>query len=353
MPKWKATKRQKHLARMSEQGNLTRGAGPASRVSEAFVLPPDWNIEDAGSARLRYRSPTGQYFNSLVAVQEFLTCPSMTVGDTDTPATSSMDESGSVYYPTPKKGLHMQAILEESVTEGELELEENCIFFTELRALTQFMDEASAVRKCVTKGCQGCLVPVAVDRVGLGGGACVQFACDGCTSGSLSFNTSTFVQESRRYVASLSVALAFLLTGHMHSGYHRTLGHGLGMPVLQSNNFYSVLKDAHGYIEEMLQSMCAQAKEEMKALPAHEMGSWENAVTTADGCWLTRGHFSQNCTFIVKNYMKNAILWYGHACVETMMSLKSHYIQVHPNQQRDTWLKSCSSRQKMRGVKLQ
>ena len=53
----------------------------------------------------------------------------------------------------------------------------------------------------------------------------------------------------------------------------------------------------------------------MKALPADEQGSWENAVTTADGCWLTRGHFSQNCTFIIKNYLTNTILWYGHACM--------------------------------------
>ena len=39
------------------------------------------------------------------------------------------------------------------------------------------------------------------------------------------------------------------------------------------------------------------------------------AKDTADGCWLTRGHFSQNCTFIVKNYLRNSILWYGHLCM--------------------------------------
>ena len=89
------------------------------------------------------------------------------------------------------------------------------------------MDEASALRKCSTEGCLGHLVPVAVNRVGFGGGACAQFACDGCTSVDLIFNTSTFVQESRCNVASLSVTLAFVLTGHMHSGYHNTLGHGL------------------------------------------------------------------------------------------------------------------------------
>ena len=73
--------------------------------------------------------------------------------------------------------------------------------------------------------------------------------------------------------------------------------------------------DAHAYIKKMLDEMCAHAKEEMKALPADKQGSWENAVTTAVGCWLTRGHFSKNCTFIINNYLKNTVLWYGHACM--------------------------------------
>ena len=172
-----------------------------------------------------------------------------------------------------------------------------------------------ALRKCTTKGCLGNLVPVSVDRTGLGGGARIQLSCDGCTSHNLIFNTSTFVQDSRRYVASLSVALAFLLTGHVHSGYHRTLGHGLGIPSLHRNTFYTVVKDAYVNIQRMLQELCERAKAEMKAMPAQELGSWQNAVTTADGCWLTRGHFSQNFTFIVKNYLKNTILWYGHLCM--------------------------------------
>ena len=158
-------------------------------------------------------------------------------------------------------------------------------------------------------------MPVSVDRTGLGGGARIQLSCDGCTSHNLIFNTSTFVQDSRRYVASLSVALAFLLTGHVHSGYHRTLGHGLGIPSLHRNTFYTVVKDAYANIQRMLQEICERAKAEMKAMPAEELGSWQNAVTTADGCWLTRGHFSQNFTFIVKNYLKNTILWYGHLCM--------------------------------------
>lgn len=82
---------------------------------------------------------------------------------------------------------------------------------------------------------------VGVDRAGFGGGARVQLACDGCTSGNVTFSTSTFVQESRRYVASLSIALAYLLTGHMHSRYHKTLGRGLGIPILQRESLYRLV----------------------------------------------------------------------------------------------------------------
>ena len=155
-------------------------------------------------------------------------------------------------------------------------------------------------------------MPVSVDRLDLGGGARIQFACSGCTCNNLTFNTSTFVLDSRRYVASLSLALAFLLTGHTHSGYHKTLGCAMGIPVLRRRSIFAVLKDAYQHIQEMLQGMCDGAKEAMKALPAAQLGSWQNAVTTADACWLTRGHFSQNCTFIIKNYLTNTILWYGH-----------------------------------------
>ena len=121
MPKVKDGKRQRHLARISSQRNLTRGVGPSSRVSEDFVLPPDWTTEDAGTVstskiRSRYRSPAGQYFNSLAAVQEFLACSGTTAGDADAGSGSSMDESGSEYFPTPRKGHGLEAMLEESTT---------------------------------------------------------------------------------------------------------------------------------------------------------------------------------------------------------------------------------------------
>ena len=315
MPKEKGATRRRHLAGISTQGNIARGVGPASRATEGFVLPPGWITESTRTAsnaktRLRYRSPDGQYFSSLVAVREFLACSGTTAGDADTPSASSMEESGSEYFPTPRKGRRLEAILEEPTTSivPRQEQPENCLFFTELKALTWFIEEVSAERECSTEGCSGSLMVVSVERAGLGGGARIQFACSGCTSSNLTFNTSTYVLDSRWHVASLSVALAFLLTGHMHSGYEKTLGRALGKPVLSRRSLFTVLKDAYWHIRGMLQEMCDGAKEAMKALPEAKLGSWKNAVTTADACWLTRGHFSQNCTFIIKNYLTNTIL---------------------------------------------
>ena len=61
----------------------------------------------------------------------------------------------------------------------------------------------------------------------------------------------------------------------------------------------------------MLDEMCEDGKEKMKELLADQIGSWSRAVTCCDGCWLIRGHFSQNCTFVIKNffYWCPSLLW--------------------------------------------
>ena len=35
-----------------------------------------------------------------------------------------------------------------------------------------------------------------------------------------------------------------------------------------------------------------------------------------DGAWHTRGHFSKNGSFIIKNYLTGGLLWYGHKCMK-------------------------------------
>ena len=65
---------------------------------------------------------------------------------------------------------------------------------------------------------------------------------------------------------------------------------------------------------EMVDEICEEAKEEMKTIDEHTLGSWKQAVTSADAAWMTRGYHSKNGTFCVRNYYNEALLYYKHLC---------------------------------------
>ena len=64
----------------------------------------------------------------------------------------------------------------------------------------------------------------------------------------------------------------------------------------------------------MVDEQCDLAKQKLKEKACAELGSFQNAVTIADGVWLTRGHHSQNFTYQVRDYMTSALLYYQHLC---------------------------------------
>ena len=74
------------------------------------------------------------------------------------------------------------------------------------------------------------------------------------------------------------------------------------------------LEEMHPVVENMVNEMCEREKERMKALNPKDLGSWSQAVTSADGTWLTRGHHSKNATFSIRNYLSGALLYYKHLC---------------------------------------
>ena len=67
---------------------------------------------------------------------------------------------------------------------------------------------------------------------------------------------------------------------------------------------------------ELLRDQCKEAKDDMKALPATQLGSWERAVTVSDGAWLTRGHHSRNHTYSLRNFINNSLLYFKHFCMQ-------------------------------------
>jgi len=70
------------------------------------------------------------------------------------------------------------------------------------------------------------------------------------------------------------------------------MGRGLGLGVISDKPFLNVIDLAFPHIRDILDEMCEKEKEYMKAL--------------------SQGHFSQNCTFGVKNYLTGGLLYFCH-----------------------------------------
>ena len=92
-----------------------------------------------------------------------------------------------------------------------------------------------------------------------------------------------------------AIQVGFIVSGCMHATYCEVL------------KLYPV-------VMEMVDEMCEKAKKEMKAMEENTLGSWKNAVMSGDATWMTRGHFSKNGTFSVRNYYDGALLYYQHLC---------------------------------------
>ena len=106
-----------------------------------------------------------------------------------------------------------------------------------------------------------------------------------------------------------------MIAGCTHAQYSKVLKQCLGISSVSASTFYDTIKLIHPVVHDMLTEMCDEAKSEMKSLGPAVVGSWKRAVTTSDGVWLTRSKFSQNCSFTVRNYMNNALLYFVHVCM--------------------------------------
>lgn len=93
------------------------------------------------------------------------------------------------------------------------------------------------------------------------------------------------------------------------------MGKGLGLGVVSEKPYLQIVGLALPHVKEILNEMCEDAKTQMRNISDDTLGSWGRAVTTCDCCWQIRGHFSQNCTFIIKNYFTGALSYYGHLSI--------------------------------------
>ena len=184
-------------------------------------------------------------------------------------------------------------------------------FIGDTSHLQEFVDQVNCTTKCSSPGCSG---QVAIVAQGLGGTFEVTFKCSGCVARSLTFSTAVVGEISQQPLLSVALQVAFVCAGSTYAHYTKVLEKALGMCTVDDNEFYKTLELMYPYCKAILDGMCQEAKEEMKAMDPSELGSWERAVTSGDAAWLTRGYHSQNCTFHVHNYMNGAVLYYHHLC---------------------------------------
>lgn len=84
---------------------------------------------------------------------------------------------------------------------------------------------------------------------------------------------------------SLALCLPFFISGQGYASNRKTLGKGLGLGVVSEKPFLEVVDLALPYIEEILEELCEDVKLQMKSISSDQLGSWDHAVTTCDGCW--------------------------------------------------------------------
>ncbi len=184
--------------------------------------------------------------------------------------------------------------------------------------LRDFLTQLNCKRGCKTPGCSGILRFRKVRTHGLGGALEADIFCTGCDT-RLEFASSPRVKPRPSMTpvpaVDLAMQVAFMAAGCMHSQYRKVLNLALGMTSTSASSFHKRLEIIYPVVKSMLDEACEQAKAEMKGMNQAALGSWQRAITTADGVCLTRGYHSQNHSFTIRNYRNNALLYYKHLCM--------------------------------------
>ncbi len=217
----------------------------------------------------------------------------------------TQSEDGSLYIPSPKK-VFRNALKATTVPTR--------LCFTELSQLDKFVKQMSKICRFCTPGCNGDLVPMLIGSEGMGGAVSVSYTCNGCVLQSVLFEASSKYELVCTTKIGVAVQVAFIVSGCTHGTYHNVLKHALGIDVVSPDTFYSTIERMYPVVKQMVGEMCEEAKNDMKSCDPSQLGSWNRAVTSADGAWQTRGFHSKNATFSIRNYCNGALLYYHHLC---------------------------------------
>ena len=177
--------------------------------------------------------------------------------------------------------------------------------------LSEFLNRINSTSLCYTENCAGKLIPINIKHVGLGGSILVKFSCIGYSERILNLTSFVEIDFSRHSASSLAMQVVFMAAECMHAQYSKVLKQYMGISAVNS----TTIKLLDPIVVTLLTEMCIAARDDMKSQDLSTVGSWQRAITTSDGAWLTRGRFSQNCTLTIRHYINNSLLYFVHLCM--------------------------------------
>ncbi len=139
------------------------------------------------------------------------------------------------------------------------------------------------------------------------------YACTGFHT-MVNLNTSSIETLLATNDLGLETQVAFITAGCTYTTYNKCLTQVLGIKAVDASRFIKTIQILHPIVEGLINELCEKEKKRMQSIPDEEMGSWKRAVTCADGTWMTRGWFSKNATFSIRNYFTGGLLYFKHVC---------------------------------------
>ena len=100
--------------------------------------------------------------------------------------------------------------------------------------------------------------------------------------------------------------LSFLLSGHLYTEYARLSG-WLGLPPCSNTQWHRIVEKLEPCVTQLAEWSCDQVRQRIM-----ERGDDRKWIASFDGFYLTRGHYSNNASATLHDFITNDIAWFTH-----------------------------------------
>lgn len=101
-------------------------------------------------------------------------------------------------------------------------------------------------------------------------------------------------------------ALSFLMNGQLFAEYER-VSHMLSLPSCSRSQWLRIVEWTERHVTELAEWSCEQVRNQVR-----NRGDHKRWVASYDGFYLTRGHYSNNSSGTLHDYITGSIAWFTH-----------------------------------------